>query len=174
MGNRNLICNNHPVNNIYLSLSTNLGEREENLNNAKTELEKAHVKIRQQSDIFETEPWGLTDQPWFLNQSLEIETSLTPSQLLSLINQIEKQMGRIRKEKYGPRLIDIDILLYGDETLDTPDLQIPHPELHNRNFVLAPLAQIAPNFIHPTLNIKIIELTLSCSDKSKIRIYENN
>ncbi len=134
---------------VYLLLGSNLGNKKEILENAIVLLaEKVGVIVKQSKD-YETVPWGVTDQPDFLNLALEIHTKLRPLEVLGKTQQIENQLGRIRKEKWGARLIDIDILFYGNEIMDEPTLKIPHPLLHERDFVLAPLAEIAPDFLHP-------------------------
>jgi 2-amino-4-hydroxy-6-hydroxymethyldihydropteridine diphosphokinase len=120
------------------------------------------------SSIYETAAWGKNDQPAFLNQVLEIETALSPPQLLKTILAIEENIGRVRQEKYGPRIIDIDILLFNDEVLHLPMLKIPHPQLQNRRFVLVPLAEIAPDLIHPVFKKTIAELLAICPDKLEV------
>lgn len=173
MGNHHIICN-HPkiMSQIYLCLSTNLGDRLQNLNNAIQALQNKEIQILQSSQIYETEPWGLTDQPWFLNQCIQISTTLNPYQLLNTINQIEADLGRIRHQKWAERTIDIDILYYQNQIIKTEKLTIPHPEIKNRQFVLQPLTEIAPNFIDPLDNKTLKELQSICKDTSKIKIYE--
>jgi 2-amino-4-hydroxy-6-hydroxymethyldihydropteridine diphosphokinase len=148
----------------YLLTGTNLGERKENLEKAKTMIENKIGKIKNSSAIYETAAWGLTDQPSFFNQALEIETALNARQLIRRILKIERSMGRIRQEKYGPRLIDIDILLFNDEKHNYPLLKLPHPELQNRRFALVPLASIAGEAIHPVFNKTIDQLLQECND----------
>jgi len=121
------------------------------------------------SSIYETEAWGKTDQPSFLNQALEISTSLNARQLMRKILKIEKEMGRIRKEKLGPRIIDIDILLYENEIHDLRFLKIPHPEMQNRRFVLVPLAEIDPTLQHPVFKKTIAELLEECPDNLEVK-----
>lgn len=155
----------------YLLTGGNMGERKKNLEKAR-ELISLHCgKILNVSSIYETEPWGNEDQPAFLNQALEIQTSLTAKQLIQKILQIEKMLGRIRNEKYGPRIIDIDILLFNNEEHNTSSLKIPHPEMQNRRFALMPLAEIAANIIHPVLEKTIVELLKECPDKLKVKKY---
>lgn len=151
------------MNKAFLLLGTNLGKREENLKGAKDILQQ-YGNILRSSSSYETAPWGKTDQPFFLNQAIEIETILSAEALMQQILEIEKTMGRERKEKYGPRSIDIDILLFNDEQYDLPFLKIPHPEMQNRRFVLIPLAEIAPNVQHPKLNKSISRLLEACPD----------
>ena len=127
----------------------NLGDRKENLLTAISLISEQCGSLTKSSSIYETEAWGITDQPSFLNQALQISTSLNARQLMRKILKIEKEMGRVRKEKLGPRIIDIDILLFENEIHDLRFLKIPHPELQNRRFVLVPLAEIDPTLQHP-------------------------
>jgi 2-amino-4-hydroxy-6-hydroxymethyldihydropteridine diphosphokinase len=158
---------------IYLCLSSNLGDRLQNLKQAIQSLQNNQIQVINSSNIYETEPWGLTEQPWFLNQCIQISTNLNPHQLLNIINQIESDLGRIRHQKWAERTIDIDILYYQDQIIQTEKLTIPHSEIKNRQFVLQPLAEIAPNFIDPLDNKTIKELQSNCSDTSKIKLYES-
>ena len=138
----------------YLSLGSNLGDREQNLRTAIANLE-GDLTI---SSFYETEPVEFTEQPWFLNCAVAVRTELTPQQFLSNIQAIEHKMGRRRIQPKGPRNIDIDILLFGDAIIDTPELQLPHPAMHDRRFVLEPLSEIAPDALHPVLNRSVREL----------------
>ena len=142
---------------IYLALGTNLGEREVNLQKAIDAL-APKVRLVRKSSIYATPPWGYADQPEFLNQVIEVDTPLRPLPLLHLLKSIEAEMGREETFRYGPRLIDLDILFYGQEIVEGELLTIPHPRLQERAFVLMPLAEIAPNFVHPVLNKTIREL----------------
>ncbi|HEY6393077.1 MAG TPA: 2-amino-4-hydroxy-6-hydroxymethyldihydropteridine diphosphokinase, partial [Bryobacteraceae bacterium] len=135
--------------NIFLSLGSNTGERAAQLRQAIERLDAAGVYVVRESSIYETEPRDFRDQPWFLNLVLEVETSLSPIQLLARIQGIEESMGRKRDVPKGPRGIDIDILLYSDRVMKTEDLKIPHPRLPQRRFVLEPLADLAPDLNHP-------------------------
>jgi 2-amino-4-hydroxy-6-hydroxymethyldihydropteridine diphosphokinase len=127
----------------YLGLGTNLGDREANLEEAITRLERLGA-ITKRSQVIETEPWGFTDQPRFLNMVVALQTDLPPDCLLTELKSIENEMGRVATFRYGPRLIDLDILLYGDKAVELPGLNIPHPRMAERSFVMEPLAEIAP------------------------------
>ncbi|HEV2687364.1 MAG TPA: 2-amino-4-hydroxy-6-hydroxymethyldihydropteridine diphosphokinase [Bryobacteraceae bacterium] len=142
----------------YLSLGSNLGDREAQLRAAIERLNASGIRVIRASSIYETEPQDMIEQPWFLNMALEIETDLLPLQLLSQIQQIEKEMGRQREVPKGPRTIDIDMLFYGDEVVTASALLIPHPSLGLRRFVLEPLAELAPNLRHPVLGRTIAEM----------------
>ncbi len=144
-------------NTVYLSLGSNLGDRAANLNSAIKRL-RTLGEVLQVSALYETEPVEFTAQPWFLNCAIDLRTEQTPQQLMSAILEIEQQMGRTRIQKKGPRSIDIDILLFGDSTVETDGLTIPHPGLQERRFVLEPLAEIAPDVCHPALKRTITEL----------------
>jgi 2-amino-4-hydroxy-6-hydroxymethyldihydropteridine diphosphokinase len=154
----------------YLSLGSNLGDRQKNLQDAIAALPKAGVSAKQISSIYETEPVDYLDQPWFLNIAVEAETQLAPAALLQALREIEAQMGSKKQIAKGPRLIDMDILLFGNEVIDTPDLQIPHPRMHLRRFVLQPLSEIAPNARHPQSSLTVSELLARSPDKSAVRV----
>lgn len=143
---------------VYLLLGSNLGNRKEILDKAVELLSQKIGLIILQSKDYETAPWGVTDQPDFLNLAVSIHTKLKPLEILEITQSIENQLGRIRKEKWGARLIDIDILFYGNEIIDEPILKIPHPLLQERDFALTPLTEIAPNFVHPILGKTVLEL----------------
>ncbi len=145
---------------VYLSLGSNLGNREANLRAAIEELSQLGEMVAV-SSFYETEPVDFTSQPWFLNCAVQIRTELMPELFLSKIQMIEQQMGRRRIQPKGPRNIDIDILLFGDLVIGTPELQIPHPAMQQRRFVLEPLAEIAPEVRHPVLMKTVRELLLS-------------
>jgi 2-amino-4-hydroxy-6-hydroxymethyldihydropteridine diphosphokinase len=135
---------------VYLSLGANLGERQQTIENALETLERAEVKITATSSFYETEPQDVKDQPWFLNAVVKCETRLFPLQLLALALRIERELGRIRGTvSRGPRTIDIDVLLYANNVIDTPHLTVPHPRMLERRFVLEPLVEIAPDLRHP-------------------------
>lgn len=137
---------------VYISTGSNMGNRPRMLQLAEAMIHTWAGKVTAASSIVETKAWGNTDQPDFLNQALEIETTLTPEQLLKSLLDIEHSMGRDRKEKWGPRTIDLDILFYDDLILEQPGLTIPHPWMQERRFVLEPLAEICPDKVHPLLN----------------------
>jgi 2-amino-4-hydroxy-6-hydroxymethyldihydropteridine diphosphokinase len=142
---------------IFLALGSNLGDRLGNLNSARAAL-SPQVRLLKASPVYETPPWGFEDQPAFLNQVLELETELDPWELLAYLKQLEKQLGRQPGIRNGPRIIDLDILFYNDRILDMPGIMIPHPRLHERGFVLVPLADLAPDFKHPVLCKKVRQL----------------
>lgn len=143
---------------IYLGLGANLGDRPANLLTATAAL-LPQVRVLRLSAVYETEPWGYPDQPAFLNQVIEAETELPPLELLAYLKQIEVTLGRQPSFQYGPRLIDLDILLYGDQVVELPELAIPHPHLAERAFVLVPLAELAPNLRHPRTGITVLEMS---------------
>jgi 2-amino-4-hydroxy-6-hydroxymethyldihydropteridine diphosphokinase len=159
------------MNKAYLLTGTNMGEREQNLETAREWIEAECGKISLISLLYETAAWGKTEQPAFLNQALEIQTGLNAAQLIRHILKIEKNMGRVREEKYGPRLIDIDIIFFADEIIATSFLKIPHPEMQNRRFVLVPLNEITPDFIHPVLKKTVRELLDDCPDPLPVKKY---
>jgi 2-amino-4-hydroxy-6-hydroxymethyldihydropteridine diphosphokinase len=159
------------MNTFYLSLGSNVGDREANLVRAIEELAPRGVRIIRQSSFYETEPLEIRDQAWFLNCAVEAETALTPHQLITVLLEIESEMGRHRGIKYGPRNIDMDILLFGASVVDTPDLVIPHPRMAERRFVLAPMNEIAPDSRHPVLDKTIGELLNETADKSLVRLW---
>jgi len=157
----------------HLLIGGNLGDRKENLLTAISLINEQCGPLTGSSSVYETEAWGKTDQPSFLNQALEISTPLNARQLMRKILKIEKEMGRVRKEKLGPRIIDIDILLFENEIHDLRFLKIPHPEMHNRRFVLVPLAEIDPTLQHPVLKRTIAELLEECPDNLEVKKIPN-
>jgi 2-amino-4-hydroxy-6-hydroxymethyldihydropteridine diphosphokinase len=153
---------------IYLSLGTNLGDRYANLRTAIASL-PPQIQLETQSAIYETEPWGYSDQPAFLNLVIRATTILEPDKLLKYLKNIEVVMGRQETFRFGPRLIDLDILFYDDLVMDTPELTIPHPRIRERAFVLIPLAEIAPDLFHPRLGQTIQQLK-TLVDASSIKL----
>lgn len=157
------------MNKAYLLTGGNMGNREEYLAQAR-ELIGLHCGvITHASSVYETAAWGKTDQPAFLNQALELQTTLNARQLIRRLLKVEKMMGRVREEKYGPRLIDIDILLFNHEKHNYHFLKLPHPELQNRRFALLPLSEIAAEAIHPVLNKTIATLLAECNDNLEVK-----
>lgn len=155
---------------IYLSLGTNLGMREQNLEAVRKELPPA-VRILESSPVYQTEPWGYLDQPDFLNQVLVVETALSPGELLEYTKGLERKIGRKPSFRFGPRIVDIDILFYGDRIIDEENLVIPHPRLKDRAFVLIPLADLDPDLIYPGTNSSISDLLLHV-DLAGVDLYQ--
>ncbi len=153
----------------YLLLGTNEGEREKNLQKAKELIGKTCGQIILSSSIYETEAWGLKEQNSFLNEALSISTLLDASSLLVALKNIEVQTGRTEAVKWGPRVIDIDILFYGNEVVNNVDLKIPHPFIAERRFTLVPLNEIAKEFVHPVLKKTMNELLKECKDESEVK-----
>ena len=155
---------------VYLGLGTNRGEREQNMATALARLQE-RLRLVAVSSLYETAPWGVTDQPPFLNAAVAAETDLPPAELLAFVKGMEREMGRQPGGRWGPRLMDIDILLYDDLVLETPDLVIPHPRLTERAFVLVPLAEIAPDAVHPVYKQTIQALLARASDREGVRLW---
>ncbi len=151
---------------VYLSLGSNLGDRQRHLRDAIALLATPQLHVKRVSCIYETEPQDLRTQPWFLNLVLEAETTLFPMQLLSRIQRIETDLGRQRKVVKGPRTLDIDILLFGNFTINSDQLLVPHPHMHERRFVLEPMVELAPNLRHPILRRSMRELLGAVADQS--------
>ena len=158
---------------VYIALGTNVGEREANLLQALRLLPESGVHIRRVSSIYETEPVDYLDQEWFLNAVLEGETELDALDLLSALRVIEARMGSKKAFAKGPRKIDLDVLLYGNETIDTPELQVPHPRMLERKFVLIPLAEIAPNLRHPSWKSGVAHLLAASADHSSVKKFRD-
>ena len=155
----------------YFSLGSNLGDREKNLRTAILALAEAKVRVTRVSSFYETEPVDLREQPWFLNCIVEAQTEIPALELLRALRVIESRLGRKKLVPKGPRLIDLDMLLYGDETIDTPELQVPHPRMLQRRFVLVPLAELCPNLKHPSWRGTARELVRRAPDQSQVRRF---
>ena len=158
---------------IYLLLGTNLGDRMANLQRAKELMMTKMITVMRESSVYETAAWGIEDQPSFLNQVVQIDFNRTPTRLLELLLEIEQQMGRIREEKWGSRLIDIDILYFKDQIIDSNELKIPHPEIQNRRFTLLPLVELAPDLRHPSLKKTQEELLSQTPDQLEVKTFNN-
>jgi 2-amino-4-hydroxy-6-hydroxymethyldihydropteridine diphosphokinase len=157
---------------VYLSLGSNIGDRAANLNAAIAALADAGVRVSRVSSLYETEPVDYLKQNWFVNCVVEGETELLAGTLLSRLREIEKQMGSEKVIAKGPRILDIDILLYGNETIATPELQVPHPRMTQRQFVLVPLAEVAPDVTHPSWHGTAKEVLATTSDTSEVRRFQ--
>ncbi len=156
---------------VYFLIGSNLGNREEMLQNAVQNLNRNVGEVVALSTIYETQPWGFNHENHFLNQAVEVHTCMLPENILHETQQIEKKLGRIRKKNsYSERSIDIDILLYDDLIFSNENLEIPHPRMKERMFVLTPLCELAPNLIHPVLGTSIRAMKNACEDKSEVRI----
>jgi 2-amino-4-hydroxy-6-hydroxymethyldihydropteridine diphosphokinase len=155
---------------VFLGLGTNLGDREKNLQGALDKIAEFIGIIFSRSSVYETEPWGFQSSDHFLNMVIGVETNLNPSGLLGRLLMIESLLGRLRDGKqYSSRIIDIDILLYGSQKVDIISLKIPHPRMHERKFVLVPLCEIAPDFVHPVFGKSMNELLKECKDEGSIK-----
>jgi len=156
---------------VYLLLGSNLGDRLQVMQTAIELIQKEIGEIHAVSSVYETAPWGVLDQPAFLNQVVKIQTELKAEEVLRIILEIEHELGRVRYERWGARVIDIDILYFRNLILDSARLTIPHPRLHERRFTLIPLAEIAPDYVHPILNRSSLQLLASCPDDSEVKIF---
>ncbi len=155
----------------YLGLGTNLGDRRANLREALRLLaSEPGLRLLRCSQVYETEPWGVTDQPHFLNCVAEVAATLEPEALLTRCQAVEQEVGRVPGPRWGPRLIDVDILLYGEQTVDLPHLEIPHPRLHLRAFALVPLAELVPEAVHPALSRRIGELAQAIEGRGGVSV----
>jgi 2-amino-4-hydroxy-6-hydroxymethyldihydropteridine diphosphokinase len=154
---------------VFLLLGSNLGDRHDWLRQAIAHIETDIAPIIKRSSVYETESWGKTEAPNYLNQVVELNTGLSAQDILQKILHIENILGRKREEKWGSRIIDIDILFYGSAIINEPGLNVPHPELHNRMFTLAPLNEIAPYLIHPIFNKTIFDLKSELKDKLHVK-----
>jgi 2-amino-4-hydroxy-6-hydroxymethyldihydropteridine diphosphokinase len=152
---------------VYIGIGSNIGNRQKNCLRAIELLEKRGVIIKERSSMYETEPWGIKDQPKFINMVVEIETVLNPNELLRILKDVEKKVGRKESLKWGPRIIDLDILLVDDIIINEDNLKIPHPLMHKRDFVLQPLCEIAPDIKHPLLKLSIDKLMQKLLKESK-------
>ena len=154
---------------VFLGLGSNVGEREKYLNSAVAELQKIrHTKVVWTSSVYETDPVGKTDQPKFLNAAVEIETQLGPKELWGEVKMIEQKLGRTTTERWGPREIDVDLLLYDGLVFQDDEVTVPHPEMERRSFVLIPLKEIAPDLVHPINGMTVEELVAACKDGGRV------
>ena len=159
---------NPSMNNAYLLIGGNLGDRLANLNNAIQKIELHCGKIISSSAIYETAAWGFTEQPPFFNQALQVKTALSATELMQQLLSIELSLGRERLLPLGPRTIDLDIIYFNNEIIQNDIVSIPHPRMEQRNFVLIPLNEIAPTYLHPVLNIPTSTLLKQCKDESHV------
>lgn len=157
---------------IYLLLGSNIGRRLKNLDRAKELIVSNGITIKKESQIYETAAWGNEDQEAFLNQVIEIETKKSPQRLLQITQLIENEMGRVRYEKWGKRLIDIDILYFNDLIFQENDLSLPHPGIADRRFTLVPLVEIASEMVHPVLKKTQAELLSVCEDQLEVSVFD--
>jgi 2-amino-4-hydroxy-6-hydroxymethyldihydropteridine diphosphokinase len=155
---------------VYIALGSNIGDRAENLRQAREQIAVPDLRVLRASSIYETAPRDVKDQPWFLNQVIECETDLFPRQLLARLQKIEKSMGRKRRIAKGPREIDLDILFFGDAVVKAPELEIPHPRIAERRFVLEPLAELAPEKKHPGSRKTVREMLASVANQAVRKI----
>ena len=160
------------MNIVYLQLGSNLGERENIISKAVQKISFFVGDVKHCSNIYESTPWRVDGQKNYLNQIIQIETSFSALETLSAILKIENDLGRVRLEKWGERLIDIDIIFFNNDIIETPELCIPHKHMHERNFVLVPMNEIAPNFVHSKYNKTVSELLHATKDIEKVFVYE--
>ncbi|RFZ95023.1 2-amino-4-hydroxy-6-hydroxymethyldihydropteridine diphosphokinase [Mucilaginibacter conchicola] len=149
---------------VFLLLGSNLGNRKLFLDRAIDSISAQVAPVVKASGVYETQSWGKTDEPDYLNQVLLLKTDMPAKVLLHKVLAIEQELGRVREERWGSRVIDIDILFYGDTIIDEPDLKIPHPQLHNRRFTLEPLVELTPDLLHPVLRKNMLQLKTELSD----------
>lgn len=152
------------MNTALLLIGGNLGDRAANLGKAVQEINAAAGTVTKTSALYQTAPWGVVDQPDYLNQALELRTEMDALTLMHTLLEAERRIGRLRQGKWGSRVIDIDMIFFNDEVSSLPELRLPHPRMHLRRFVLAPLAEIAPDYIHPVLHQTVSELLAICPD----------
>ena len=157
-----------PIHSVYLLLGANLGDTQRTFGLARRYVTERVGAIRLTSSLYESAAWGVTDQPTYLNQVLAVATYLTPAQVLAQTQAMEELLGRVRTERWGARTIDIDLLFYDDLILETPALTLPHPLLHERRFTLLPLAEIAPDLVHPVLRETVFQLLAHCTDEGEV------
>jgi 2-amino-4-hydroxy-6-hydroxymethyldihydropteridine diphosphokinase len=157
---------------VYIALGSNLGNRAAMLARAQEAMSEAGIRVMRRSALYTTEPVDAPPQPWFLNAVVEAETALTPRQLLDALAAIERRLGRQRLVPRGPRTLDLDILLYGSSVISTTELEVPHPGIAFRRFVLVPLAELAPTLRHPVLRKSITELLAETPDQGRIRRWD--
>lgn len=158
----------------YIGLGSNLNDRMKNLNKAIELIKKeSSIRVLKNSSVYQTEPVGMKDQPCFLNMALEVETQLSPFELLDFLQGVEKKMGRKKERKWGPRNIDLDILLYENKITNSAELTLPHPQVHLRKFVLIPLAEITKDKVHPLLKKTIPELLQDLKEDSKVELFKD-
>lgn len=156
---------------VFLALGSNEGDRVQHLKAAISRIAAIGGSVLQVSPVYETAPWGVTDQPDYLNLVMQIETALPPHELLAAMQETEAGLHRVREVRWGQRTIDIDVLFYGNEVIDTADLVVPHPRIQDRRFVLVPLADIAPGFLHPVLQKTVAMLLAECPDELEVRLF---
>jgi 2-amino-4-hydroxy-6-hydroxymethyldihydropteridine diphosphokinase len=156
---------------VYIALGSNVGDRAAMLERAMAAMNSAGIRVSRQSSFYVTEPVDAPGQAWFLNAVVEAETSLLPLQLLHALLRIERELGRRRITPHGPRTIDLDILFYGSSVIRSKELQVPHPRLSERRFVLVPLAQIAPEFRHPVVHKSVTQLLAETPHRSEVRLW---
>jgi len=159
------------VTKVYLSLGSNIGDRAGNISRAVAALASHGVRVTRESSLYETEPVDFREQDWFLNSVVEAETDLTPGEVMDALLRIERALGRQRLAPKGPRLIDMDIVLFGSSIVRTPELEVPHPRMAERRFVLVPFNEVAPSAWHPVLKKTIAELLAEVPDPSEVRLF---
>lgn len=157
---------------VYLGLGSNMGDRKKHITQAISEIEKKIGPCTKRSSLYKTAAWGKTNQSYFINQVIRISTKKAPIDILDGVLAIEKQLGRVRKEKWGERSIDIDLLFYGSEIVELPRLLVPHPFIAERRFVLVPMNELAPKFIHPIFERSIEDLLADCPDTLAVEAVE--
>ncbi|SHF29047.1 2-amino-4-hydroxy-6-hydroxymethyldihydropteridine diphosphokinase [Caloramator proteoclasticus] len=155
------------MNRVFIAFGSNIGDRYETIKRAFELIEENEMKIIKKSSIYETEPYGYKQQPPFINGVILVETELSCRDVLQRLLKIEKQLGRERIIRWGPRTIDLDIIFYNNEVYNEEDLKVPHPDMHNREFVLKPLCDIEPDFVHPLLNKSVKEMYMMLKNRNE-------